>query len=193
MLFVPVETMMDESQLSRWEDMRDLLRSMENPQEDDPWLFHGTCQRSALAIDQNGFDPSTSWVSVPHDAGTRTCGCVFWTTSFFMADKFAQKHARTSDTFPAFFVARLSDVIRSGTPVGDFNTWAFDYDSDLEMKPANWLDSLRRIESIAVENCRIVPNLKVWSIVPLDTMPQPEIIDANLAVFYEQMNQHRSY
>lgn len=192
MFLPPVETMMDASQIERWREMRESLKALEDDGSDDPWVFHGTSHTAARDIVENGFDPSTSYVYIPgkgpERAGGSVCECVYWTPSFEMANNFAQKHASLSHGFPTFLVSRLSDVIASGIPVPDFSMWSIDYDNDPMMEPRDWRDSLEKLEAIAVVNCRVVNDLQVWSIEPLDVDPYPAVWKANAHFVYDGIN-----
>jgi hypothetical protein len=178
MLLICGTRLMTEQQQADWAALLDRLadRQVAAP-VDDPLLFHGTSQARAEAILSGGFDPGTSWVSTRERSGGPggPAPCVFWTNDVAMAAKFASNKSGFDEGFPVILMARLSDVLASGTPVPDRNTWICDTDEDPELEPHGWRDSLETLRAIAVLGCRRVENLEADSIVPWGVRPDPAV------------------
>jgi hypothetical protein len=175
---------MNGAQVLRWHDGIIEMRALQDSSSvDDPWLFHGTSQRSAKIIAESGFDPRTSYVFVPDfergNGQGKTLDCVFWTSSLDMALKFAEKQSHGGyDGFPVVFAARASDLEVTGQLLPDYNTWDYDHDCDPNSLPVDWRDALKKLSAIAVADCRIVPNLRMYAPDDLSAVLDPKNADA---------------
>lgn len=191
MFMTPVDYLMSDTQILRWHDGLSEMRSLQDSSSpEDPWLFHGTSQRNAKSIVENGFDPRTSHVFVPDfERGNRhgkVQDCVFWALTLDMALKFAEKQSHGGYYgFPVIFAARVSDLSETGTLIPDYNTWDFDWECDPDYCPIDWRDSLTKLSAIAVADCRIVRNLRMYAPADLDIMPDSQIANARLTEYLE--------
>lgn len=178
---------MDEKQTLRWHEGLLQLSSLESSSDkEDPWLFHGTSQRNARIIADNGFDPRTSHIFVPDfergNGQGKVQECVFWTSSKAMALKFAEKQSHGGyDGFPVIFAARASDVSEAGALLPDYHTWDYDWDCNPDYRPSDWRDSLKKLSAVAVADCRMVANLRVFAPDDLDIWPDPQVANARFA------------
>lgn len=103
-----------------------------------------------------------------------------------MALKFAEKQCHgVHDGFPVIFAARASDVAKAGVLLPDYHTWDYDWDCNPEYRPTDWRDSLVKLSAIAVTDCRIVPNLRVFAPDNLDIWPDPQVANARFAEHFE--------
>lgn len=181
MFVIGGKELMSDSQVRDWEDMLFKLRIRQKiAGSRDPLLFHGTCQVMAAKIMENGFDPTTSWVTMKDPASGRTIGqspCVYWTNSLPTAENAAGRKSSLENGFPVIFAARASDLAKTGRLIPDYCGWEIDTDGDEAMMPKDWRDSLDRFHALAALDCRIVPNLSLNAITPLDVRPDPILRD----------------
>jgi hypothetical protein len=166
MFFIPPSTLMDDDQRCKWTDIETQLRNLQAASDPaDPWLFHGTSQKSAISIVESGFDAKKSYVYRPGPGPDRSGGdilqCAYWSSSVDMALKFATKKAGAETGFPVLFVAKASDLSKAGALVPDYNTREIDCNFAPDAWPTDWKDSLTKLGAIAVVDCGHVPNLQV--------------------------------
>lgn len=193
MLLTPVDYLMNDKQVLRWHDgLSEILSLQRSSSAHDPWLFHGTSQRNARIIAESGFNPRTSYVFVPDfERGNRhgtVQDCVFWSSTMDMARNFAEKKSNSGyHGFPVIFAARASDLSETGRLMPDFNTWDYNTDCDPSFLPTDWRDSITKLAAIAVADCRIVPNLRMFAPDDLDIMPDPQTANTRFAEHLEEL------
>jgi hypothetical protein len=166
MFVIPPSTLMDTDQIRNWAAIETLFREMEATSEaNNPWLFHGTSQKSAISIVENGFDAKKSYVyrpgPEPDCSGGDILQCAYWSSSVDMSLKFALNKAGNETGFPVLFAAKAFDLAKAGVLVPDYNTWEIDFDCAPDARPTDWKDSLTKLGAIAVVGCGRVPNLQV--------------------------------
>lgn len=184
-MFPPPELMSDE-QARHWAGLKAGIEKLIAESGDDPWMLHGTSQSAAQSILANGFDPGTSWIEVEDEAGKHAgvLGCVYWTRILPRAENFAFRKSDRESGFPVILMARLSDVVASGTPVPELSSWLIDCDEKPELKPRDWRHSLESLHAIGVLGCRRVANLRAVCVAPLDQRPDPAVIAENQERFF---------
>ena len=192
MLIIPPECLMDEDQLLRWERIRDAILKLEAESDPiDPWLFHGTGQVNAISIIDNGFDPNRSYTRVHDNEDGQIDGDlvngVYWTRHLETAENFASRRSSIENGFPVIFVAKASDLARSGRLIPDYNAWEIDAHYAADMKPFGWRDSLQKLGSVLVAGCHRVQNLKFYCPAVIEHTPEPDIYERNLKSYIDNL------